>query len=308
MNPILNMRAWYDELSPAEQTEIDAFRKSLGTLGFRIIPAPLSPPIADQRVPEGGLGLRESVAESARRLVTMPEPFSFIRIGDADLSLLSGGFPIPRQGGASLDKELWFNGTDRGVFRYRGEMIEAVRSASLLGLMQFWPGVTENFATVFSLIGFPLPVPNAVEFGALAGALVLQYLFPFLMDKKVVLIGDKAERLAQAWNTKKFIDAYSMFGPVDKIQVVRGFLTGGRGSGGWKRLDEITDLLRDIDFDVALIGWGTPAKILAHRICTRYGKTALDVGSVFDALAGGDAANAREREVLNWTKWPDVAF
>jgi hypothetical protein len=130
-------------------------------------------------------------------------------------------------------------------------------------------------------------------------------LFKFLAGKKVVLVGSEAENLAALWKTKEFLDAYQHFGPIDKIEVVAGIKTASHPTVDWRCMAPITESLKGLSFDVALLGCGGLAKILAFRIWKDMKRTAIDVGAVFPALLGG---TERSRMIMSDGKWPEVKW
>lgn len=128
-------------------------------------------------------------------------------------------------------------------------------------------------------------------------------LFESLAGKRVLLAGLLAPRLRDVWATPEFRSAYSAWGDTGQIRVIAAVATRPREDGGAVRdYKAILSEIRGHDFDVALLACGAAAKPLAWEL-RNVGRTALDVGLVFDALVGNP-----EREVRPYVRdatWPE---
>lgn len=292
------IEGWYDQLPHARQEQI---RKDVGPLDQ------LSPKLLPI---DHGEGLNANLDAAVRRfweLASKPEPFYLARISDCEVGAIGAGFfaQEPYPGGTQNMHNIC--GFDRGFLPYRSELLDAFRWAALLGLQQNWAPWRTNTAAVFKLLGWPVPHPRGVEIHLPYRLLVDGGLFKFLKGKRVLLLGALAPRLERAWKEKRFIEAYKAFGPVHEVASVEAFMLPGRGQNGgaWHDIERATRDVQHLKFDVALLSAGTPAKILAKRICS-LGKTALDVGFVFDALLGDP--ERKLRPCMRDVHWPEVRW
>ena len=285
-NPFLDQRTWFDELTEEERQPIEEHRSK--AKGFnRIIPY-------DQ-----GDYLEAQLEAGKKKFLACKEPFSLIRIGDCEIGLLSGG-TIPVQ--HDLETQFKFSGLSRKSFHLRKDFISAVMEAQLLGLQENWPEIREKTAALLFMLGMQVPPDNGVEVHLPYKLLIDGTLFNFLAGKKVLLIGAAARRLADCLGLKGFLDTYGFLGPMEKLKVAGVIETKPREAGGaWEDYERVIWQAAKIDYDVALIACGAMAKPLAWRIW-KTGKTALDVGFVFDVLMGNE--ERRHRPVLKDVVWP----
>lgn len=289
------IEGWYPALPKERRDEIAAAVGPLDALPAKLLP-------------EGhGEGLEANLAAASRRfreLADAKEPFYLARISDCEVGAIGVGFlpHTPYPGGtANMHAVCGFDG---GFLAYRSELMDAFRWAALLGLQQNWLPWRVNTAAVFKLLGWQLPHPRGVEIHLPYRMLVDGSLFEFLRGKRVLLVGALAPRLAKAWKDQRFLEAYRRFGPVHEIAEVKALPILGRmqSGGAWRDIERATAEIQRLKFDVALLSAGTPAKILAKRICS-IGRTALDVGFVFDALLGDPERTLRP--ALRDVQWPD---
>lgn len=241
------------------------------------------------------------MAAAVDRFRRAQDPFALVRVGDSDLALLGAGF-VPR---SSPNRFEWYrlaSGFGRTALSVRERFIAAVGGADLVGLHQNWEAVARSTATMLTMLGLPVPHPNGVEVHLPYRLLTNGMLFERLVGRRVLLVGLLAPRLRDVWMSAEFRRAYSQWGDSGSINVVGAVATRPREDGGAARDYEST--LREVrrhDFDVALLACGAAAKPLAWEL-RNDGRTALDVGFVFDALLGDP-----EREVrpfLRDARWP----
>lgn len=237
-----------------------------------------------------------------------PGPLSFIRLGDCDITLLGSGYlyermPLPDL--TTLESQLATAGLSRPGIAMRPEFVEALKTATFLGVHQNWAPVRETTAILMALSGLQVPPPNGVDFHLLYFMLADGSLIKHLAGKKVLLVGAGAEALANRWGDPDFQFRYAALGPFGESRVTDVFVTCGPGSeGAWVDLDAATKYSQQADFDVALLGCGAMAKVLAERI-RQQGRTALDAGFIFDALLGH--SQRKERAIIRNAPWPEEA-
>jgi hypothetical protein len=282
------LQTWFDELSPADQLEISAAAEKVRVSDERLLPASHGDTMALQ------------LAFGEKLFLEMPIPGCLIRLGDCELSLLNAGFPDPGR----LPWDFAQAGYARGAITLRGDLIRAVRETPLLGLQQNWSVVRHKTSKTLALLGIEVPPRNAVEVHLPYHLLVSGTLFRYLARKRVVLIGAHAEQLHQVWKAPGFVNVYRMFGPIDEVTIAGVVATPDRERGAWALVDEIVSAAARIDHDVSLIACGLPAKVIAWRLW-QLGRTALDVGYVFDALLGTSPWERVERPVLKDAFWPN---
>jgi hypothetical protein len=291
----LDWGKWVDEIPKPLLSHTDQARVSL-KVSDRIIPDSHGPTLGDQ------------LRAAKRIFLEARGPVSFVRLGDCDITLLGSGYlheRMPLQNLKSLQSQLTTAGLSRPGIAMRAEFVQAMRTATLLGLQQNWPPVRETTSILMSLSGLPVPAPNGVDFHLLYHLLADGTLIRYLAGKKILLVGAAAPDLAAQWADHCFQQKYKALGPFKDSKVSGVFVTRGRGSeGAWRDLDAATQYAVRTQFDVALLGCGAMAKVLAERI-RKQGRTALDAGFIFDALLGH--SQRKERAVIRDAPWPEEA-
>jgi hypothetical protein len=284
---------WVDQAPEEARAEIRRLREASRPPDTRLIPA-------DQ-----GLMIAEQHDAGRRRFLACTEPFCHVRVNDCEIGLLGAGY-LPSSRLKDLEWHFKIAGYARGALKLRSTFIEAIREAELVGLQDQWTAVKEDTAALLAMLGMPLPRPNAVEIHLIYKLLVDGTLFNWLAGKTVLLVGGLASRLYIAWHRPVFQRAYGMFGPVEKIRVRRAVDVRSRKAGGaWAEYDRILEETKKGDYDVALLSCGVIAKPLAWEI-RQSGRTALDVGFVFDALFADevDVVERSQRPVFKDITWP----
>lgn len=282
--------AWADQLPASMLDELHHLHKASRPTDARLLPR-------DQ-----GASMDEQHEKGHRRFLSCPEPFCLVRIGDCEIGLLGAGYvPSGRQG--LLAWNFKRAGFCREALGMRSAFIEAIRHAEFLGLQEGWPVVREDTAALLAMLGMELPRPNGIEVHLIYRLLVDGTLFSRLEGRNILLVGALAPKLAAAWKNPAFLKAYERFG-VGKVKSVRALGTRPREEGGsWADYERIlVDAKRD-GFDTALLSCGVTAKPLAWEI-RKTGRTALDVGFVFDALLAENVAERSQRPVLGAASWP----
>lgn len=290
---VIGSAQWFDRRLPYQRGPVIAAHHAQPA-GGRILPL-------DQ-----GDDIDSQLAFAKAKFLTQKKPFSFGRIGDCELALLGAGYlheRMPLENLKTLESQLVTAGLNRASLAIRPAFLEALHRTTLLGVQQNWPPVRETTEALLRLSGFDVPPPNAVDFHLLYRLLVDGTLFSWLAGKRVLLVGLLAPDLAKLWTTDDFVRTYSRFGPVASIKIAGTCTTRGRGDqGSWMDLEEATKVAQRTSFDVALLGCGAMAKILAVRIQDT-GRTALDAGFIFDALMGH--SQRVERTVIRDGAWPE---
>lgn len=283
----LEMRTWFDELPAEERAAILSLRPDIGK--GRLLPE------------SHGDGMEAQVEAGKKRFLEMKDPFCLVRVSDCEIGLIGGGH-IPARAPNDLPWQFRTAGFSRSAFHLRKDFIAAIREANLVGLQENWPDVRTNTAILFSMLGLPLPLPNAVEVHLIYGLLADGTLFRYLAGKKVLLVGGTAWPFYERLRRPEFLAAFSFLGPIGEMKVAGVISTRTREEGGaWVDYDRIMEESSKIDFDVALLSCGITAKPVAWKMWKR-GRTALDVGFVMDALTGN--AERYQRPILMNVKWP----
>jgi len=289
---------WYTDLTPSEQEEIHQLKAE-------------KVPVAPERIllPSHGNTMQEQLEAGKREFLSSYEPFSFIRIGDFELGLLGAlYFPFGNASNCLSTMMTRAGYGAREAISLRQHLIEAVRMSPLVGVLENWDTQRVETAALMAMLDCQIPCPRAVEIHLPYAMLVDGTLFSWLSGRRVLLIGNLAPRLFDAWKKPAFHKAYEHFGPSSKVETVDAIPTSSREDGGaWKDFDLTLQRADRNDYDVALIASGAMAKPLAYRI-SRMGRTAIDVGFVFDALLA-EREDARVcRPVLRDAAFPGVVW
>lgn len=246
-----------------------------------------------------GSTIDSQLSAGRERFLSLPEPFYMVRLGDAELALMASGYrPFLLK---DVDTCLRFCGLSRRALHLRSELLISLQRAHLVGLHQNWESVRRLTSVVLKLCGFRLPLPTGVEVHLPYRLLADGTLFSFLADRRVLLIGHLAPLLSARLRERCFLESNRFLGPIDRMIDAGSVGTKDRNEGAWNDLDEIMQQARRHDYEIALVSCGAPAKLLCKRLFEE-GKTALDVGFVFDALLGD--GERRLRPVLKDIPWP----
>jgi hypothetical protein len=288
---------WFTDLSKEEQDEI--YRLKWTKIPF--IPHGILPK-------SHGATMQEQLEAGKRRFFSEKEPFSLVRIGDFELGLLGAlFFPF---GNASNTITTMFTraGYTPDSLWIRQHMIASIRESALVGVLENWDTQMIETASLLAMLDCPLPFPSAVEIHLPYQMLVDGSLLTWLSGRKVLLIGNLAPRLLEVWKLPAFHKARECFGPSSKVNIVGAIPISSREEGGGCRdFHFALQCAERLDYDVALVSCGAMAKPLVHRI-SKLGRTALDVGFVFDALLG-EREDARQlRPVLRDAVFPEPAW
>jgi hypothetical protein len=282
---------WFGDLSRRKQRRIHALGAEAAerTAGARLLPA------------SHGEELDAQLDAAVAAFSAQEDPFCLVRVSDSELGLVGAGY-LPPATPMDIDWYRFRGGMGDGALALREPYLEAIRNAELVGLQQNWKPITEASATLLGMLGIDLPMSNGVEVHLPYRLLVDGTLFEYLAGKRVLLIGWLAPKLAAAWRTRPFLETYGVWGPVAQTQVVGVIPTASRTEGGAaQNYAAVLARLAEFDFDVALLACGVAAKPLAWEIRKR-GRTALDVGFVFNALL--DDEQRSERPVFRDVAWP----
>lgn len=299
MEDVLNLNIWYDQAPMKVRERIAGIESKLKLSKNPCAVLPLD---------YAGIWNRweDELVEAKRRFMEAKHPFHFASLGDAELALLGFGFPWKTNEISNRLRACGFSRLSGGL---RQEFRTALKEAALLGLHQRWPPITEITARVLILCGFEIPAPNAVEVHLPYKMFADGSLFCYLAKKRIVLVGDKVRELNRRLHDAGFIEAHSFLGPIGGLNIVGIFETRAKAStvelaptgGAGLDVDRASEWLKKTDFDIALLGCGAVANILGYR-SVQYGKTAIDVGFVFEALLGNSQRDVRP--ILKEIKWP----
>jgi len=284
---------WFTDLSISEQEEIRQLKATkVPNPPQRILPI------------DHGDTMKDQLEAGKKRFLSEKEPFSLVRIGDFELGLLGAlYFPF---GCASncISTMMGRAGYAPEALGLRNHFIAAVRESTMIGVLENWDTQRIETAAILAMLDCEIPLSRAVEIHLPYALLVDGTLFSWLSNRKVLLIGSLAPKLLEAWKLTAFHKAYEHFGPSSKIKIVGAIPTSSRESGGaWKDFDFALQCAERADYDVALVASGSMAKPLVHKIW-QLGRTAMDVGFVFDALLREREDARILRPVLRNAKFP----
>lgn len=303
MEDLLDVGVWLDQADHSIRQRVDDAAKDLKRTKnpCKVLPLDFA----------GNWGRWADELEAGKEaFLRAKEPFYFASLGDAEMALLASGYMYPTP---ELEGRLRACGFSRAFLSARKEFRDALKSATLLGLQQRWPGITEKIEVILQLCGFAMPPPNAVEVHLPYSMLADGSLFTFLAGRRVVLVGDKVAQVRDLFRNKAFLEAHQHLGPMEKTKIVDVYSTrpkapsveGSKTGGSWLDLEPATKWLARNDYDIAILGCGAVANFLARRIHAT-GRTAIDVGFVFEALLGNDQRNVRP--VLRDVIWPERSW
>lgn len=288
---------WFTDLNQEEQDELHRLRgMKVPLMPRRILPV------------DHGDTMEEQLEAGKRRFLSEKEPFSLVRLGDFELGLL-GALYFP-YGNASNSIHTMFTraGYAPDSLWIRPHMIAAVRESAMVGVLENWDTQRLETAALLLMLDCEMPLSRAVEIHLPYQMLVDGSLFRWLSGRRVLLVGNLAPRLLEVWKLPAFHRAYEHFGPSDQVEIVGAIPTGSREEGGACRdFHFALQCAERLDYDVALLGCGSMAKPLAHQI-SKKGRTAIDVGFVFDALLGERSDARVSRPVLREAKFPEPSW
>lgn len=284
---------WFDDLPEGQKQAIRELHQKSAKADAWLIPEAHGPNMTAQ------------LETAKRKFLECPEPFCLVRIGDSELGLLGAGFLPP---GTPKDMK-WYRfrgGFNPASFGLRRVFIDAIRNAEMVGVQQNWKPIRESTGTTLRMLGLPVPLSNGVEVHISYKLLVDGTLFSWLAGRRVVLIGGFAGKLMEAWKTAPFHRAYKRWGPVERAAIVGAIPMPLRNDGGAAtQYEAVLRKLKTMQYDVALLSCGVTAKPLAWTL-RNMGKTALDIGFVFNALLGDPERH--KRPVLREASWPEETW
>ena len=288
----VELDTWFADLPASQQNEWLAYRDEIAsaTTKTRLLPG------------LHGSDIQTQLWTARREFELLRDPFLLVRVSDSELGFLGAGL-LPPSAPQPIEWYAYRGGFGPDALPHRPAYIEAIRNATMVGLQQNWEPITRASSVLLRMLGFEPPLANGVEVHVNYDLLVTGRLFGHLAGKRVVFVGWLGPRLADVWRDQRFRAGYRRFGPMDRIDVVGAVPMPSRDEGGaFTGYDAARTALETIDFDVALLACGVAAKPLAWDIYGM-GKTALDVGFVFNALLGDDERT--KRPVLREVDWPD---
>jgi len=214
------------------------------------------------------------VAERIIQALHTKTPLSVVRLGDGELLTLAQdvvmGIEQVRQEGHFLA----YAGIDVPDYAAREQLAQAVRVADIVGvpkvrLPNFQPLAFASFRAhgidyrqlclTVSTINYSLHTEG--------------YLPSILSGQRVLVVGNSAPGLAQQLANSN-VHVVGIVSPVD----------------GVNDIPHVMAAVSQYEFDLALIGAGIPAVIIAQRIASELGKVAIDFGHLANSFVKGEAA------------------
>lgn len=218
-------------------------------------------------------------AEVAEKLISAMDenkPISVVRLGDGELLTMSQGVLKSDEEIIQAGSFLKYAGIHIPDLHARDQLIEAVRSATIIGIpllrmLNFQPLAF----SVFKSYGIDYK-QFMLTHSTINYALYLEhYLSKLLTGRRVLLIGNKAPELANIL----LQHGVHVAGTLSPVQ-------------GMKDIPRVIGEASAIEFDLALVSAGVPAVIIVSKIASELGKAAIDFGHLADSMISGEAPYA----------------
>ncbi|WP_211746482.1 GT-D fold domain-containing glycosyltransferase [Paenibacillus sp. Marseille-Q4541] len=196
------------------------------------------------------------------------QPLSLVRLGDGELLSLAYETVMSPAEVHELGAFLPYAGVPVPDASVRRSLVHAIQSADYIG-------VPISRKPAFQLLMFPLFEYYSLSIRALKlttstinySLYQSGYLLPLLEGRRVLLIGNKAESVAEELR-RKGIQVTGTIYPVS----------------GFQDIDRVLALSSLYEYDIGLVAAGVPAVIICQRIAAEYKKVAIDIGHVADEI------------------------
>lgn len=198
-------------------------------------------------------------------------PLSVIRLGDGELLTLAHDTILPVEEVRKRGPFLPYSGVELPAHPIREALADALRKADIIGVPQSrHPSFQGLLLPVFSHYGLNLTslrlTSSTVNYALEEDGLLL----PLLQGRKVLIVGNRAEGLAQALQPH----GIEIGGLITPVRGVHDTELVVRAASGYA-------------FDIALVAAGIAAVLICTEIATRLGKPAFDFGHLANKLENG---------------------
>ena len=125
-------------------------------------------------------------------------------------------------------------------------------------------------------------------------------IFDAMNGKKVLAISSFDGLIQKQYTSGNIYKIYEKFPPLAGLSTVKSpycFLNNGPHANYFETLDAMFEEIKQVDFDIALLGCGAYGHMLCHRIHTELGKDAIYIGGSIQTIFG--ILSKRERECSN---------
>lgn len=201
-------------------------------------------------------------------------PLSIVRLGDGELLTLAQEVVMNEQQVRKDGYFLSYAGVDIPDLVARDQLVNAIRRATIVGIPVLRMANFQPFAfKVFHAHGIDYRQLQLTS-STINYTLYLEgMLARIVTNRRVLIVGNTANELAQVLSNSG-VHVVGTVAPVNGIH------------DSPRVLSEIATY----DYDIALVGAGIPAVIIAERIASDHGRVALDFGHLADSFIKGEAA------------------
>lgn len=214
----------------------------------------------------------EEVSRSVAAALEHRLPFSLVRLGDGELLTLAQDTVMTADQVRREAPFLTYAGIEVPDLEARDQLAASIKRSTIVG-------IPKNRMPHYQPLAFAAFKAHGIHYRSLSltdsqiNFLLVHsgLLQPLLYDRRLLIVGNKAEELS------RFLQA-------------RGFRIAGTLSPvrGFRDVERTFSQIRAHDFDIALISAGVPAVLLVERTANELGKVALDFGHLADSLVSGE--------------------
>lgn len=214
----------------------------------------------------------EEVHVRLEQSLALKKPLSVVRLGDGELLALAHDTVLPLAHAKAAGPFLTRAGITLPDYEARDRLAEAVRGADIIGIpasrLPTYQGLLFPVLRYYGIGHDPYRFTISTINYALHEHKLLQ---PLLRNRQVLVIGNKAEPLAEVLSASG-VHITGTVAPVNGFRDVPGALAA----------------TAQHTFDIALVASGIPAVVICQTIAAELGKVALDFGHLADKLISGE--------------------
>ena len=129
--------------------------------------------------------------------------------------------------------------------------------------------------------------------------------FNYMKNKKVLAISSFDGLIEKQYNTGNVYKIYKNFPEIASLKTIKFpycFLNNGPHNNYHETLDFIFNKIKEIDFDIALLGCGCYGHMLCHKIDSELNKDAIYLGGSIQTIFGILSSREKEHSNLPWDK------
>ena len=134
-----------------------------------------------------------------------------------------------------------------------------------------------------------------------------QEIFDNIKDKKVLIISSFDGLIKKQFESGNVYKIYNKFPQIKKLETLKFpycFLNNGPDKNYFETLDKIYNQIKEIDFDIALLGCGAYGHMLTHKIHKELNKDAIYVGGYIQTLFGiKNTRNDEHKDLVTNQYW-----